>query len=193
MRIFGFGSEMRGKRSRRYAARAFAASVAWSYLAIGADASPSPHTPPPSDSPPPATSDELVERARALFDAVVSGRAELADPFFFPREPFLPLKDVKDPGRYHRQLLAAYHHDVRDLHAQRRSWDGAAFVGFELGTPPRWVKPGEEWNKLGYFRTFDAKLSYEIAGKTRAFVVHTIISWDGRWYVTHLAPIVHAK
>ncbi|HEX4474140.1 MAG TPA: hypothetical protein VH142_03615 [Polyangiaceae bacterium] len=186
---------MRRERHRGGAAAAFVASVVWGSVALGADPSPSPHTasPAPSEAPPPRTSDDLVERARALFDAVVSGRAELADPFFFPREPFLPLKDVKDPGRYHQQLLAAYHHDVRELHAQRRSWDGAAFTGFELGTPSRWVKPGEEWNKLGYFRTFDAKLSYEIDGKTRSFAVHTIISWDGRWYVTHLAPIVHAK
>lgn len=193
MRISGLGNEMRRDRRGGYAARVFVASVVWSYLALGADASPGPHTPSPSDAPPAATSDELVERARALFDAVVSGCVELADPFFFPREPFLPLKDVKDPGRYHKQLLAAYHHDVRELHAQRRSWDGATFSGFELGTPPKWVKPGEEWNKLGYFRTFDAKLSYVIAGKARSFAVHTIISWDGRWYVTHLAPIVHAK
>lgn len=136
---------------------------------------------------PPDGSDELAERARHLLDAIVSNRPEAADDFFFPREPFLPLKDVRDPARYFDELLAAYHRDVRRLRSSRRSWDGAKFVSFELGSAPRWVKPGEEWNKLGYFRTFGGKLRYELGGKKRVIDVHTIISWDGRWYVTHLS------
>jgi len=137
---------------------------------------------------PPDTSADLDERARHLFDAVVAGRPELALDFFFPREPFLSLKDVADPGRYHDELVATYRRDILALHGLRRSWDGATFSSFELGTPPKWVAPGGEWNKIGYFRTFDAHLSYEIAGKRRALSVRTIISWQGRWYVTHLRP-----
>lgn len=138
----------------------------------------------PADS-----SEELTERARHLFDAIAGNRPDAADDFFFPREPFIPLKDVRDPARYFDELLATYHRDVRHLHASRRSWDGAKFVSFELGSRPKWVKPGEEWNKIGYFRTFGGKLRYEIGGRTRVLDVHTIISWDGRWYVTHLSAI----
>jgi hypothetical protein len=140
---------------------------------------------------PPSSSDELTERARHLFDAVVQGKPELADDFFFPREPFLSLKDVANPARYHAQLVAAFHHDLRDLHASRRSWEGATFQSIELGTVPRWVKPGEEWNKIGYHRTYRAKLRFSIAGRVRWIEVHTVISWDGRWYVTHLSPVHH--
>jgi hypothetical protein len=150
---------------------------------------------PPADTengqlPPPA-SDELSERAHHLFDAITQGKPELADDFFFPRDPFLALKDVKDPGHYHANLVSAYHHDVRTLHGSRKSWEGATFKSFELGTPPRWVKPGEEWNKIGYHRTYGGKLHYAVAGRDRVVEVHTIISWDGRWYVTHLAKIKH--
>jgi hypothetical protein len=140
---------------------------------------------------PALTSDELTTAAQALFEAVVQGVPALGDPFFFPKEPFIPLKDVHDPAKYYAGLLAEYHHDIRDLHAARRNWAGATFRSFTLGTVPRWVKPGEEWNKIGYHRTYRAKLEYEIAGKVRTLEVHTIISWDGRWYVTHLAPIRH--
>jgi hypothetical protein len=140
---------------------------------------------------PPMTSDALTERARLLFDAVVQGKPELADPFFFPREPFLPLKDVDDPGRYHAELVRLYHRDVLRLHAKRRSWEGARFVSFVLGSPPRWIEPGREWNKLGYYRTFDAKLAYEVSDAARTLIVRTIISWDGQWYVTHLTPTKH--
>ena len=152
-----------------------------------ADAPSAPITP-ENGTAPPLTSDELTDEARRLFDGIVRDEPELADAFFFPREPFLRLKDVADPAKYHVELVRAYRRDVHLLHAHRRSWEGARFVSFELGTPPRWVKPGDEWNKIGYHRTFDAKLRYEIAGKAHTLDVHTIISWDGRWYVTHLLP-----
>lgn len=134
-------------------------------------------------------SDELTERARRLFDAIVSDDPASADGFFFPKEPFIPLKDVADPGRYFDGLLATYHRDVHALHARRRSWEGAVFQGFELGSKPRWVKPGEEWNKIGYYRSIGSKIHYEIGGRARVLEVRTVISWDGRWFVTHLLPV----
>jgi hypothetical protein len=144
----------------------------------------------PENAPlPPLSSEDLAERARHLFDGIVRDEPELADDFFFPREPFLRLKDVADPGRYHAELVRMYRRDVHRLHTRRRNWEGARFVSFELGTRPRWIKPGEEWNKIGYYRTFDGKLRYELLGRLRTIEVRTIISWDGRWYVTHLLPI----
>ncbi|HEX4335975.1 MAG TPA: hypothetical protein VH062_08690 [Polyangiaceae bacterium] len=140
---------------------------------------------------PPLSSDELSSRAAQLFDAIKAGQPELGDAFFFPREPFLPLKDVKDPGRYHKDLVSAYHHDIRDLHAARKNWDGTIFRGFKIMVEPKRVPPGHEWNKIGYYRTVGARLEYEVDGKARVIEVHTLISWDGRWYVTHLAPIRH--
>lgn len=160
--------------------------------AASASSEPSGHVADPANrEKPPLSSDDLTERASHLFDAISRGEPALADDFFFPLEPFVPLKDVADAARYHRQLVATYHRDVLDLHKRHASWDGASFVSFTLGTPPKWVAPGEEWNKIGYFRTFRGTLAYDLAGKRRTLPVVTIISWDGRWYVTHLAPIKH--
>ena len=140
---------------------------------------------------PPLTSADLEERAAHLLDAVVKNEPAAADDFFFPKAPFIPLKDVADPGRYFDQLLATYHRDVAALHAERKDWSGVSFVSFELGTPPTWVAPGKEYNKIGYFRTFGGKLRYRAGDKTKEMNVSTIISWGGRWYVTHLSPIRH--
>ena len=140
---------------------------------------------------PPLTSDDLKERAAHLLDAVARNDPAAADDFFFPKAPFLPLKDVGDPARYFDQLLATYHRDIGSLHAERKDWTGVAFHSFELGTTPSWVAPGKESNKIGYFRTFGGKLRYRIGDKTKEIAVSTIISWDGRWYVTHLLPIRH--
>jgi hypothetical protein len=150
------------------------------------------HAPDPlNKAKPPLTSPDLDERAAHLIDALVRDDPAVADDFFFPRAPFIPLKDVADPGRYFDQLLATYHRDIRSLHAERKDWTGATFVSFELGTPPTWVAPGKEYNKIGYFRTFGGKLRYRVGDKTKEIAVSTIISWDGRWYVTHLSPIRH--
>ncbi|WP_437567396.1 hypothetical protein [Sorangium sp. So ce542] len=164
--------------------------------AAAADGAPPPGAPPAAGADataiatnkilPPLESEELTARARALFDAIVKNEPALADPFWFPKEPFIPLKDVKDPGKYWDNLHAAYANDVKAMHRKRKSWEGARFVGFEVGSRPKWVPPGDEVNKIGYYRSFHGKLKVELDGKPASLDVHTIISWQGRWYITHL-------
>ncbi|WP_437934822.1 hypothetical protein [Sorangium sp. So ce341] len=164
--------------------------------AAAADGAPPPGSPPAAGADatavatnkilPPLESEELTARAGALFDAIVKNEPALADPFWFPKEPFIPLKDVKDPGKYWDNLHAAYANDVKAMHRKRKSWEGARFVGFEVGSRPKWVPPGDEVNKIGYYRSFHGKLKYELDGKPASLDVHTIISWQGRWYITHL-------
>lgn len=131
-------------------------------------------------------SEELQQRAHALFDAIVRDEPAAGDPFWFPKEPFVPLKDVKGPDKYWDNLHRAYANDIRALHKKHRSWEGAKFVRFTVGSTPKWVKPGDEANKIGYFRSFRGKLSYELGGETFAIDVHTIISWQGSFFITHL-------
>ncbi|WP_437874957.1 hypothetical protein [Sorangium sp. So ce513] len=135
---------------------------------------------------PPLESEELTARASALFDAIVKNEPALAEPFWFPKEPFIPLKDVKGPDKYWDNLHAAYLNDVKAMHRKRKSWEGARFVGFEVGSRPKWVPPGKEANKIGYYRSLHGKLKYELDGRPASIDVHTIISWQGRWYITHL-------
>jgi hypothetical protein len=129
---------------------------------------------------------DLQERAKALFQAIVSDTPEGGDVFWFPKEPFVPLKDVKEPGKYWEQLHRTYVNDVHTLHKKKKSWDGAKFVRFDRGSVPKWVKPGEEANKIGYHRSFHGQLRYEIGGELEKIDVHTVITWQGRWFVTHL-------
>lgn len=134
----------------------------------------------------PTEGPELQQRARALFDAIAKNEPKVADPFWFPKEPFIPLKDIKDPGKYWEQLHRTYAADVRALHKKRKSWDGATFVRFDVGSKPKWVKPGDEANKIGYYRSFHGSLRYAIDGKEHTIDVHTVITWQGRWHITHL-------
>jgi len=163
--------------------------------ATAADDAGAPPAPPPKDADydpankakPPTDSEELQARARGLFDAIVQNNAALGEDLWFPKEPFLILKDIKEPGKYWDQLHRAYAHDIEKLHKKRKSWEGAEFEKFEPGSAPKWVKPGEEGNKIGYFRTVKGNLVYKADGKSHKMEVRVIISWQKRWYITHLS------
>ena len=127
------------------------------------------------------------------FDAIVRNEPAPGEAFWFPKEPFIPLKDVKGPDKYWDNLHATYVNDIRSLHRKRKKWEGARFVGFTIGSKPKWVPPGDEANKIGYYRSFHGKLRYEIDGETSSIDVHTVISWQGRWYITHLNPFKKKK
>lgn len=132
---------------------------------------------------------DLDRRAKSLFEAVVKDDPSLAESFWFPKEPFLVLKDPPDPGGYWEKLHRAYADDIHALHASRPSWDEAAFDHFELGSPPRWMNPGDEHNRIGYYRSLGGTLHFRDGGKDDAFVVDVIITWQGKWYVTHLRRV----
>jgi hypothetical protein len=128
----------------------------------------------------------LAQHGKALLEAIATDDPEIARDFFFPREPFRPLKNVADADRYWRQLYATYSRDLHELHRKRADWTGATYESFELGTSPTWVKPGDEYNKIGYFRTFRSRLTYKMGDRAHSIEVHTIISWNNDWYITHL-------
>ncbi len=140
---------------------------------------------------PPTEGPELQDRAKGLLDAVIHDDPKLGDPFWFPEAPFIPLKDVKGPDKYWQQLHRTFGADVHALHKKRKSWDGVAFEKFEIGSKPTWVKPGEEGNKIGYHRSYRGKLHFTVDGKSESLEVRTIITWQGRWYITHLSKIKH--
>jgi len=155
------------------------------------DSEAEPEADPRNRAKPQLNSPMLQPHARALLEAIAKDDPEIGREFFFPRAPFKPLKDVADADRYWVQLMEAYKRDIHELHRKRRDWTDATFESFELGTDPGWVKPGDEYNKIGYYRTFRAQLKYRCADKSHWLQVQTIISWNKEWYITHLLPIRH--
>jgi hypothetical protein len=141
---------------------------------------------------PPASGAAFDARIAALWAGVVADDPEKAMPFFFPLGAYQQVKDVSDPASdWKHRLVAAYGRDVHSLHA-RLGADAARAVFVGLDVPDghaRWVDPGEEYNKLGYFRVFGSKLRYTVDGEARSFEVKSLISWRGEWYVVHLGAI----
>jgi hypothetical protein len=140
---------------------------------------------------PDSRSPSFEARARALFEAIVSDDPEKARAAFFPLAAYERVKDVAKPASDYRvRLFAAFKRDIHDYHVALKHPDQTTFI--EMRVPDdraRWVEPGEEYNKLGYYRVFGSKLVVRDGTRVRELRVKSLISWRGEWYVVHLASI----
>ncbi len=137
---------------------------------------------------PPAPVDELQARAKKLFEAIQKDEPEIAMAMFFPREPFIGLKDVKDPSAYWDKLVKEYKAHIHSYHKKLgKKAAEAEFESFELNPKTQvYVAPKKEFNKTGYNKVSKSKLRYRLKGKPRTLDIATMIDHESKWYVTHL-------
>ncbi|HEX5588205.1 MAG TPA: hypothetical protein VFZ17_12915 [Acidimicrobiia bacterium] len=129
---------------------------------------------------------------QALWQAIVHDNPAAGAPFFFPLSAYKQVKSIADPaGDYQQRLLANFADDVHSLHAQLGNDAATAtFLGVDVpGGQAVWVQPGEEYNKLPYWRVYGTTLRYSVNGETHTMPVTSLISWRGEWYVVHLGAI----
>ena len=144
---------------------------------------------------PRASGPAFEQRVRDLWEAIVFDNPDQAMTAFFPLAAYVKVKDVDKPAvDWKRRLVAAYVRDIHALHhrLERQTGDSgrATFVGFDVPeAQARWVSPGEEYNKIGYFRVFGSRVRYEVGEAFFTIEVKSLISWRGNWYVVHLRSI----
>ena len=110
-------------------------------------------------------------------------------PFFFPVTAYEQVKAIPSPsGDWRRRLVAAYSRDIHALHKRLGADpDHATFQTLEIPDErARWVEPGEESNKLGYYRVYGTRIHWEADGHAHTFEISSLISWRGEWFVVHL-------
>ncbi len=145
---------------------------------------------------PRADSPQLQAGIRALFDAISHDDPPRAEGFFFPVGAYGQVKDVANPARDWRyRLLAEYNNDIHDSAKELgRGREDAQFVRLEIPERnARWVEPGEEWNKVGYYRVYNAHIVYTLRGKEKRLAIKSMISWRGEWYCVHFRAISRKK
>jgi hypothetical protein len=132
--------------------------------------------------------DELQARAKKLFEAIQRDEPDLAMAFFFPRDAYLAMKDVKDPAASWDKIAKDYKLRIHTFHKQLgRKASEAEFDAFELNTKSQvYVAPKKELNKTGYNRVGKSKLRFKLKGKPRTFDVAVMIDNEGKWFVLHL-------
>jgi hypothetical protein len=145
---------------------------------------------PQTDQRPSTTSAAFRQRIDAVAAAIISGDAEPALASFFPVVAYQQVKDVAKPERdYKFRLLANFKRDVLEYHhALGAEAAQATFTGISVSDKDaKWMEPGSEGNKLGYFRVLRSHLHFTLpAGRSRDFELTSLISWRGEWYVVHL-------
>jgi len=127
---------------------------------------------------------DTAERAAQLFAAIVRDDPEPVRDFFFPREPFLILKGIANPGGYWDTLYRHYERDIHELHASLP--EGATFDRFQMSRRGGWVEPRQEANALPYWACRHSWIYYRAGEREHRLEIRTLINWGPRWYVTHL-------
>ena len=135
----------------------------------------------------PAVDGRVQALGAELFAAVVKDDPALAEQTFFPRDAFLQVKAMQNPGRYWDRLHARFAHDIHALHAATPGLAHASFDRLELVKRGGLVQPGQEGNRLPYWASRHSKLHFRVGGQPKSFEVRVLISWQDRWYVIHLS------
>jgi hypothetical protein len=145
---------------------------------------------PQTDQRPTLSSPSFQQRIEAVAKSIISGDAEPAAAAFFPLVAYQQVKDVAKPERDYRfRLLANFKRDVLEYHhALGAAAADAKFSGVTVSErDTKWMAPGSEGNKLGYFRVLRSHLHFTLpTGRSRDFELTSLISWRGEWYVVHL-------
>lgn len=172
---------MKGRAAVVLALLALSGSVLAQAPSTAIPAENDPHATTPPARPP---AGDLSERAAQLFRAILADDPSAVRELFFPREPFLVLKGIADPGRYWGILMSHYERDVHDLHATIPA--GATFDRFVMSRRGGWVVRGEEANALPYWACRHSFVYYRANDREQRFEIRTLINWGPRWYITHL-------
>lgn len=145
---------------------------------------------PQTDQLPSSESAALSERVDALCKAILTDTPSMAHDAFFPLVAYRMVKSIADPDRdYRRRLLSNFERDIRRYH--RRLGEQVTSLrcsGIRIPEQSvRWMKPGSEYNRVGYFRVLRSMLQFlDETGKSHQLPVTSLISWRGQWYVVHL-------
>ncbi|GAC1476931.1 MAG: hypothetical protein NVS1B12_11310 [Acidimicrobiales bacterium] len=130
----------------------------------------------------------LAARMQLVVQAVASGDPSGALPAFFPLTAYEQVKTVANPGTdWKYRLVSLFDQDIGALH---RSIGASAptmtFTGVDVpDSTAQWVNPGAEYNRIGYWRVYNTKVRYSAGSTTGSFIVISMISWRGQWYVVH--------
>ena len=143
-----------------------------------------------TDQRPTLASPSFQKRVASVARAILSGDVEPALSAFFPLVAYQQVKDVAKPERdYKFRLLANFKRDLLEYHHALGAAAGESkFEGITVSEKDaKWMPPGSEGNKLGYFRVLRSRLRFTLpTGRSREFELTSLISWRGEWYVVHL-------
>lgn len=111
---------------------------------------------------------------------------------FFPRAPFLVLKNIPMADAYHLELTKKYTDDLTVIRKQLPPEAKLTLDRFTAGSC-KWKAVGSEYNQIAYWSCYGSLLVATSEAPTPTSMtlkVRTLINWGTDWYVTHLGNVV---
>jgi hypothetical protein len=153
-------------------------------IAVVFDAAPAA---PPGDTILPATSEELMGRARHLLEAIARDDASLASDILFPRDGWVATRDAADPGKdWDARASAPFRRAVHILSRRHLELSHAQIVSLELGGALVQATPRKHAWKEPLWTVAGSHLTFVVDGHTRTLPIREMVAWRGAWYVTRL-------
>ncbi|MEO8876951.1 MAG: hypothetical protein ABI461_15265 [Polyangiaceae bacterium] len=146
---------------------------------------------PQTNDKPDATTVAFNVRMQLVWSAITADDVERALPAFFPESAYEQTKAIAHPeADWRRRLVRNFKRDIHALHVEVASTGvgtSARLVRVDLPDKrARWVEPGDEGNKTGYYRVYGTQLIWAAEGREHASPITSLISWRGEWYIVHL-------
>lgn len=129
--------------------------------------------------------DDAVVLAEKILTVLQKKDVTLAKGLFFPEAEFLSLKDIKDPGRYYKELVTSFERDLQKISAKLSDAGELTFSEFKRGSC-KWKEIGSQYNTIAYWSCYRSKFFATGAKGKIEIELHTLINWGNKWYVTHL-------
>ncbi len=143
--------------------------------------------PPPDETMPPETSEELTTRTRHLLEAIAKDDAQLAADIQFPRDGWLLTHDATDPGKdWEKHVAGPFRRAVHRLSRGRKDLDRAELVSIEVGRTMVQVTPKKHGWKKALWTVRESRMTFVVDGRTRTLPIREMTAWRGAWYVTRL-------
>ena len=143
-----------------------------------------------TDARPIASDPSFQELISLLCSAIIDENPEKAHAAFFPLVAYRQVKAIADPDRdYRLRLLSHFDRDINEYHRRLAKLQRPVkCLGLRVPeSQARWMKPGSEYNRVGYFRVLRSQLGVvDAVGNMMSLEVTSLISWRGQWYVVHL-------
>jgi hypothetical protein len=146
---------------------------------------------PQTEERPAADSAFFLGNLQLLVRAIAADDPSLAVPAFFPVVAYQQVKAIERPERdWKQRLLRAFERNIHEYHrALGADAEHAVFRGIDIPEASvKWMKPGKEGNRVGYYRVLRSKLRVGLReGRERTLELTSLISWRGEWYIVHLS------
>lgn len=143
--------------------------------------------PPPDETIPATTSDDLSTRAKHLLEAIAHDDPTLATDVVFPRDGWVATRDAADPGKdWEKHVAGPFRRAIHALSRRHADFERAQSVTLEMGRSMQQEQTRRHSWKKSLWTVHESRITFVVDGRTRTLPIRELTGWRGAWYLTRL-------